>query len=96
MPAVKITAALVDELGRTKAQIATLAEREKEIVDCLKKKGVQVYAGDLFEANVFETTTTSFKRKECLQANPKLAKILDKYTETKGILACKVQAKIAR
>lgn len=44
--------ALVDDLGRVKAEMARLAEREKALRDQIVEAGVGAYEGDLFRATV--------------------------------------------
>lgn len=87
---------LVDELGEIKAHVASLVKRETEIVDLLKKKGVKVYEGDLFEANVFASTRSSLDVKALIEKHPRLAPVLSTFTRTTPMLVCKVQAKVRR
>jgi hypothetical protein len=89
-------ASLVDELGEVKATVALLAKRENEIIELLKRKGVSVYQGRLFEANVFESSRSSLDVKALIAKHPKLAPTISKFTKTTPLLVCKVQAKVQR
>lgn len=90
------TAALVDRLGRVKADLATLAADEQYLVDELKKRGVAVYQGELFEANVFESSSSKLDKEKLCKKHKLMQKWLDQCTTSKSGLTCKVTAKVQR
>ena len=92
----RTTAELVDELGEIKAGLAALADQEKEIIDQLKAKGVAIYQGDLFEANVFESTSSKLDREKLCRRHKLMSKWIEECTTTKPILICKVTARVQR
>lgn len=57
-------AAVVDELGLLKAQIAKLEAREKELTDALKAVGGDKFAGKFFDATVSRSERANFDVKK--------------------------------
>ena len=84
-------AALVDELGLLKAQIAALEAREKEITAALKNGGRDAYAGQLYDCTVSTSERTTVKTKE-LRADMG-DDVLKDYLTTSTVTTLKVTAK---
>lgn len=87
---------LVDELGLIKAEISKAEKRAKEIIELLKTQGNAIYEGDLFDANVFASTSSSLDKEELCTKHKKMQDWLDECTHSKDTQTCKVTAKIAR
>ena len=86
---------LVDNLGTVKAQIAKLQKLETRLVNRLKDKGLGVYEGSLFQANVFSQGRTdvdweAVAREVAMIIPPR---ILLKHTKSTSIVVCKVTAR---
>ena len=90
------TAELVDALGEIKAELAALAEQEKEIVDQLKAKGAAIYQGGLFEANVFASTSSKLDKERLCKKHKLMSRWIEECTTTKPTLICKVTARVQR
>lgn len=85
------TAALVDELGLLKAQIAGLEAREKEITTALKDGGRDAYAGKLYDCTVSLSERVSVDTKK-LRAD--LGEdLITPYLRTTDVTTLKVTAK---
>lgn len=88
--------ALVDRLGEVKARRAEAETEEKRIVEELKEHGAGVYSGDLFDANVFDSTSSKLDKAKLLKKHAKMAQWLEQCTTTTATLVCKVTARLAR
>jgi hypothetical protein len=83
----------VDDLGRLKAKIAALEKLELAYVNALKKQGVNVYEGTLFEAVVFKQTRTDTDWQGLAEKLGFTNRQLLRYQSTQKIVCCKVTAR---
>ncbi len=84
---------LVDSLGRVKAEKAEIAAREDQLVEQLKKLGVNEYHGQLFDAVVFEQNRSTTDWDALLTRYKIPPKVVARYTTVKPSLTCKVTAR---
>jgi hypothetical protein len=90
------TAELVDRLGTIKAELAALSTDEKEIVEKLKAKGVAVYSGEFFDANVFESSSSKLNKEALCKKHKLMSKWIAACTTTTETTVCKVTARVQR
>lgn len=90
------TARTVDTLGKIKAKLAELKALEEALIEELKAGGPSIYSGDLFEANVFASSSSRLNKEELFKKHKKLQQWYAECTESKDILVCKLQAKVVR
>ena len=84
---------MVDRLGEVKASISVLEKEERSIVDKLKENGTGIYAGVLFDANVFSQTRVTTDWESLADEIGFTPRQKNKYTSSKDIVYCKVTAK---
>lgn len=90
------TAEIVDQLGQVKAELANWKEEETHLVAQLKAKGVAIYQGDLFEANVFESSSSKLDKDQLCKKHKLMSKWLEACTTTTDTTVCKVTARVQR
>lgn len=90
--------AVVDELGRLKAQIAGLQEMEKELRDRLVEAGIDEAEGELFRATVARTEFEKTDWRAVVEAqksSPTLSRLINQNTTTEKRTTVKVSSRSA-
>lgn len=88
--------ATVDRLGEVKAAMAQLQVEEKKLVQALKDRGIGVYSGTLFDANVYQQDRTTVDWKALAEEIGFTERQARKHTSQSHVLYCKVTARLYR
>ena len=93
---ISLTKKRVDRLGELKAALSTLRKEEASLVEKLKEMGVGIYAGTLFEANIFTGSRITVDWEAIATEVGYTDRLLKKHSSEGMIMYCKVTARLAR